>query len=214
MADELVPADYTNMDLLKAEEFDRKIKTTILPAFPAVVQQIIENCGVLKGTCIDIGSGTALLSIELAKRTSLTIHALEKAPAMLEVGIRNIKLEGLEGRIKSVLGDAHSMPFDNEFAELIVSRGSYHFWENKPRVFKEILRVLKRGGIAFVGGGFGHGHTKEILQKMVKLRDNSLGNDARYYRSPNEMEEIIKAAGIIDYRLIYDETGCWAVIRK
>ena len=214
MVDELVPADYTNMDLLEAEEFDRKIKETFLPAFPAVVRQIIENCGILEGTCIDIGSGTALLSIELARKTFLTIHALEKAPAMFEVGIRNIKQEGLGGRIKPVLGDAHCIPFDDEFADLIVSRGSYHFWEDKVQVFREIFRVLRKGAVTFVGGGFGHGHSQELFQKMVKLRDNSLGEDTEYYRSPSEMEETIKAAGIVDYNLIYDETGLWAILRK
>lgn len=214
MVDELVPADYTNMDLLKAEEFDRKIRTNMLPAFPAVVRQIIKNCGILEGTCIDIGSGTGLLSIELARQTSLTIHSLEKTLAMFEVGVRNIKQEGLEDRIKPNLGDAHSMPFDDDFADLIVSRGSYHFWEDKTRVFKEILRVLKKGGVAFIGGGFGQGHGKEVFQKMVKLRDNSLGEGAEYYRSPDKMEEVIKAAEITDYNLVYDETGLWAVIRN
>ena len=214
MVDGLVPADYTSMDLIKAEEFDRKIKGTILPAFPAVVEQIIENCGILEGTCIDIGSGTALLSIELARKTALTIHALEKAPAMFEVGMRNIKKEGLEGRIKPVLGDAHSMPFDDEFADLIVSRGSYHFWGDKAQVFKEIYRVLKPGGAAFIGGGFGHGHSLERLETMVKLRDCSLAEDTRYYYSPEKIRAAIDLAGIPDYRIIYDETGLWAYIRK
>ena len=214
MVDELVPADYTSMDLIKAEEFDRKIKETFLPAFPAVVEQVIENCGILECTCIDIGSGTALLSIELARKTALTIHALEKAPAMFEVGMRNIKKEGLEGRIKPVLGDAHSMPFDDEFADLIVSRGSYHFWGDKQRVFREIIRVLKKGGVAFVGGGFGHGHSLERLEMMVKLRDRSLAEDTRYYYSPEKISAAIDLADIPDYRIIYDETGLWAYIRK
>ena len=90
MKDELVPADYTSMDMLKAQEFDRKVKQNFGDVFPSVVRQIIETCGAQRGICVDIGSGTAMLSIELVRMTKLTVHALEKAPAMLRQGVVNI----------------------------------------------------------------------------------------------------------------------------
>lgn len=214
MVDEIVPADYSTMELKQAQEFDSKIKANMFPAFPAVVKQIIEACGVLEGKCIDIGSGTALLSIELAKNTALNICALEKAPAMFEVGIRNIKEEALDDRIKPVLGDAHNIPFEDEFADLVVSRGSYHFWEDKARVFGEVFRVLKKGGTAFIGGGFGYGHNEEKLKIMIDIRDRSLGEGAHYYRSPEKMEEAISSAGITNYHITCDDSGLWALIKK
>jgi ubiquinone/menaquinone biosynthesis C-methylase UbiE len=127
MKDELVPADYTSMDLLKAQEFDRKVKQNFNAVFPAVVRQIIETCGVQQGICVDIGSGTAILSLELVRMTRLTVYALEKAPAMFRQGVENIKAAGLSERIKPVPGDAHQMPFDDEFANLVVSRGPIIF---------------------------------------------------------------------------------------
>lgn len=214
MVNEIVPADYSSMELKEALEFDTKIKANMLPAFPAVVRQIIDNCNILDGICVEIGSGTALLSIELAKNTNLTIYAMEKSPAMFEVGIRNIKESGLENRINSILGDAHTIPFEDEFADLVVSRGSYHFWEDKPRVFTEILRVLKKGGVAFIGGGFGSGHNKTRLKTMLDIRDRSLGDAALFYRSPAIMKENLSAAQIHDYHIIFDDTGLWAIIRK
>jgi ubiquinone/menaquinone biosynthesis C-methylase UbiE len=214
MKDELVPADYTSMDLLKAQEFDRKVKQNFSAAFPAVVRQIIETCGVRQGICVDVGSGTALLSIELVRMTRLTVHALEKAPAMFRQGIENITGAGLSERIEPVPGDAHQMPFADEFADLVVSRGSYHFWDDKPRVFKEIYRVLKPGGAAFTGGGFGHGHSPAELERMVKLRDRSLADDTKYYYSPEKMIESIDLAGISGYRIIYDDAGLWTYFTK
>lgn len=208
----LVPADYGGMDRKKAQEFDSRVMKHFASAFPAVARQVFETCGVLEGVCVEIGSGTARLTIELAKQSNLEIYALEKAPAMFELGSENIERAGLNDRIRAVLGDAHKMPFANDFANLIVSRGSYHFWTEKDVVFKEISRILKPGGAAFVGGGFGLGHSKEDLERMTRVRDQSLGDDAKYYYSATKMEESLQLAGVERYRVLLDETGLWAVI--
>jgi ubiquinone/menaquinone biosynthesis C-methylase UbiE len=150
----------------------------------------------------------------MAKNTDLLIYALEKSPAMMEVAISNIAHEGLSARIIPVSGDAHKQPFEDEYADLVISRGSYHFWDDKPTVFREILRVLKRGRMAFIGGGFGPGHTDEALNRMKQLRDASLGENAKFYYDPGIMEKIIQSAAIFQYDIIFDESGLWAKIYK
>ena len=50
-------------------------------------------------------------------------------------GFRNIENERLLGQIIPVLGDARDLPFSDNFAGLVISRGSYHYWEKKPLVF-------------------------------------------------------------------------------
>ncbi|HEC77179.1 MAG TPA: class I SAM-dependent methyltransferase [Thermoplasmatales archaeon] len=158
--------------------------------------------------------GTAIFAIELSRHTNLKIYALEKEKAIYEVACMNIEKEGLVDRIIPVLGDAHELPFENEFADFIISRGSYHCWRDKVRVFKEIYRVLKRDGIALVGGGFGRYVTDEELRRMKSLRDRSLGEDAKAYSSPDKLREVIYKANISNFHIIYDKSGLWAEIRK
>jgi ubiquinone/menaquinone biosynthesis C-methylase UbiE len=208
----LVPADYRNMNRDEAEEFDKRVVKNFAQAFPAVARQVMETCNILRGVCVEIGSGTCRLTMELARQSELEIYALEKAPAMYERGKENIEKAGLSGRVTTILGDAHEMPFADNFADLIVSRGSYHYWTDKVVVFKEVMRVLKPSGKAFIGGGFGHGHSDAELEKMVKLRNQSLGDDAANYYSPKKMKEILHDAGIQRYVIIADVTGMWAVI--
>jgi len=214
MSDKKVPADYTDMDISEAQRFDRKVKENFMPAIFSTVKQIIDDYGILEGACVDIGCGTAIFAIELCKHSNLKIYALEKVKAIYEVAGMNIESEGLTDRIIPVLGDAHDLPFENEFADLIISRGSYHCWKNKVIVFKEIYRVLKKGGIGFVGGGFGRYVTEEELNRMKSLRDLSLKDDAKAYSSPNKLEEVIHEAGISNFDIIYDKTGLWAELRK
>jgi len=214
MSEEHIPADYTEMDLLEAKRFDKKVKENFMPAIISTVKQIIEDYGVLQGVCVDVGCGTAVFAIELCGYSKLKIYALEKEKAINEVARLNIEKEQLTGRIIPVLGDAHDLPFEDEFADFVISRGSYHCWKDKVRVFKEIYRVLKKGGIGFVGGGFGRYVTEEDLNRMNSLRDRSLKEGAKTYSLPDKLREIIYKAGISNFRIMYDKAGLWAEIRK
>ena len=214
MSEERIPADYTEMDLLEAKSFDKKVKENFRPAIISTVKQIIEDYGVLEGVCVDVGCGTAVFAIELCRHSKLKIYALEKEKAICEVARMNIEKEQLTDKIIPVLGDAHDLPFKNEFADFIISRGSYHCWEDKVQVFKEIYRVLKKGGIGFVGGGFGRYVTEEELNRMKSLRDRSLKDGAKAYSSPDKLREAIYKAGIANFRIIYDRAGIWAELKK
>ena len=214
MSEEDIPADYTEMDFSKAKHFDKKVKENFMPAITSTVKQIIEDYGVLEGVCVDIGCGTAVFAIELCRHSKLRIYALEKEKAILEVARMNIEKEQLTDKIIPVLGDAHLLPFDNDFANFIISRGSYHCWEDKVKVFKEIYRVLKKEGIGFVGGGFGRYVTEEELNRMKSLRDRSLKENTKAYSSPDILKEVIYKANISDFRIIYDKAGFWAEIKK
>ena len=214
MSKERVPADYIEMDLLEAKRFDKKVKENFMPAIVSTVRQIIEDYGVLEGVGIDIGCGTAVFAIELCRHSKLKIYAVEKEKAIYEVAHMNIEKEELTDRIIPVLGDANNLPFEDEFADFLISRGSYHCWEDKVRVFKEIYRVLKKGGIGFVGGGFGRYVTDEEFKRMKSLRNRSLGEDAKAYSSPDKLREVIYKAGISNFRIIYDKAGFWGEIKK
>ena len=214
MSEERIPADYTEMDLLKAKRFDKKVKENFTPAIISTVKQIIEDYGILEGVCVDVGCGTAVFAIDLCRHSKLKIYALEKEKAICEVARMNIEKEQLTDKIIPVLGDAHDLPFKNEFADFIISRGSYHCWEDKVQVFKEIYRVLKKGGIGFVGGGFGRYVTEEELNRMKSLRDRSLKDGAKAYSSPDKLREAIYKAGIANFRIIYDRAGIWAELKK
>jgi ubiquinone/menaquinone biosynthesis C-methylase UbiE len=214
MPNEQVPADYADMAISEAQRFDKMVKENFMPAIVSTAKQVIDDYGVLEGICVDVGCGTAVFAIELCRRSNLKIYALENAKAIYEVARKNIEKEGLTDRIMPVLGDAHDLPFENEFAELIISRGSYHCWKDKVLVFREIYRVLKKGGVGFVGGGFGRYISKEELDRMTALRDRSLKDDAKVYSTPNELEETVRKAGISGFHIIYDRSGLWAELRK
>jgi len=209
-----VPADYSKMDIKKARKFDEEVRKNFIPAITSTVRQMVEDYNMKDGVCVEIGCGTALFAIELCKNSNLKIFALEKEKAIYEVAKENVMEEKLEDRIKLILGDAHDLPFTDGFADFIISRGAYHCWENKAKVFTEVYRVLKSGGLAIIGGGFGKYVSEKDLERMRNLRDKSLGQAAKFYYSPELMEKELVKAGINNFNIQYDDTGLWAEIRK
>ena len=202
------------MDLLEARRFDKKVRESFMPAIVSTVKQIINDYGPLDGICVDVGCGTAIFAIELCKHSNIKIYALEKVKAIYEVASMNIEKEGLTDKIIPVSGEAHDLPFEDEFADFVISRGSYHCWKDKVGVFKQIYRTLKKGGIGFIGGGFGRYVTEEELTRMKALRDLSLGEDAKIYSSPAQLKRVIDEAGISKFHIIFDKSGLWAELKK
>jgi ubiquinone/menaquinone biosynthesis C-methylase UbiE len=108
---------------------DEIAKTIFAPVYPVIADNIIRRFGITEGICIDPGSGPASLSIAVAEKTDLDVIAFDYSEDMQEAASKNIREAGLEGRITLICGDVHAMPFDDDYADLIISRGSMFFWD-------------------------------------------------------------------------------------
>lgn len=98
-------------------------------------------------TVLDIATGTGDLAINLAETNATKIVGLDISSGMLEIGKDKIKKKGLDSKIEMILGDSENMPFeDNSFDAVTVAFGVRNF-ETLENGLKEILRVLKPGGI-------------------------------------------------------------------
>jgi len=201
------------------QSFDLVARRLFANVYRLLARQIYGDYGIDEGVCIDVGSGPCYLSIELAKITHLRFFALDIDPAVMPIAIRNVKEAGLLPRFSFVLGDVEQMPFRDDFADLIVSRGSYLFWKDKVSAFREIYRVLKPGGIAFVGGGMGRLLPEEerqaIFKEMARLK---FGPQYWGVFPPPlpKMRQILHQAGISSYRIFRNPAPCkmWIEIRK
>ena len=202
----------------KAESMARVSRGLFAPAYPAIAGRIKGVCGTNKGTCIDAGAGSGMLGISLAKITGLEVILMDLLPENRKYAEDNIVRENLENRCRFVQGDITDMPFEDDYADLIISRGSIFFWDDLNSSFNEILRVLKPGGKTFIGGGFGNAETRDyICSKMAKEdpewdKDNEEGkrktveNRLKILRALEEEE--------IFYKCLSDDSGFWIVLEK
>jgi SAM-dependent methyltransferase len=98
-------------------------------------------------TVVDIGSGAGIDCLLASQRVGPAgrVIGLDMTPAMIERAKANAIAAGA-GNVEFRLGDAESMPIEDETADWIVSNCVINLAPDKKRVFREAYRVLKPGG--------------------------------------------------------------------
>lgn len=163
---------------------------------------------------LDIATGTGDLAINLAETSAEKIVGLDISSGMLEVGKVKIKAKNLDQKIDMIIGDSENMPFDdNTFDAITVAFGVRNF-ETLENGLKDILRVLKPGGIFVIletsvptkfpfkqGYKF---HSKVILPMVGKLfsKDKTaykyLSESANVFPYGEALNNILRNIGFIN----------------
>lgn len=207
------PKSISNMG---AQQYDEVSNEVFSPIYEIIAKQIKDKTQINSGICLDIGTGAGSLGIELAKITNLKMHLLDKSQDMLDIAEKNIVHSGMGNQLQTVLGDVHELPYRNDSIDLVISRGSLYFWEDQRKAFKEILRVLAPGGIAYVGGGFGTIEMKKKIDvKMQEIDKHWRRNVTKKIEKTNiNYKKLLKSIQISNFQMIKDEANMWIVISK
>jgi len=207
---------WRNAMEMNVTEFDKVAREVFAPAYVVFAEQIKEETGVTNGICLDVGSGGGYLSLALAKTTHLDMILLDQSKEMRDIAETNIREAGLQKRLRTILADVHRIPLDDCSVDMVVSRGSVFFWEDLPRAFNEIYRVLSPGGVTFIGGGFGSVDLKKRIDEMMEKRNKGWCDYTRGRMDVNKMEKFHRAlvcAGV-PYEIRQIEAGFGIMIRK
>jgi ubiquinone/menaquinone biosynthesis C-methylase UbiE len=140
----LKEGQFINTDTAKLyDEHARRFMMSIYRRFAAKASKLN-----LPGKrVLDIGTGSGLLAIELAKaRPDWHIVGTDISEEMLKPARKNARLEGLADRIDFQKYSAVDLPFDNGCFSLVTSSASLHLWVEPHKIFKEIDRVTAPGG--------------------------------------------------------------------
>ena len=200
-----------------AAEFDEIARTIFFPIYPVIAHQILKRANLDSGSCLDVGSGPGHLAIALATLSDLTVFALDNSRPMCRIAEGNVEKYRLGRRVKPVFGDVNSIPFGDASMDLVVSRGSFFFWDNLSHGFSECNRVLRPGGMAYIGGGFGNARLRDEIVSRMRERDPSWEEKRRgWYAScnPHIVRSALAAAGIFEYDLILDDSGYWILFNR
>ena len=211
----------------KAEEFNRLVHEVFAPCYPVIAGQILEKAGLQSnqdsgtdtadGLCLDLGCGPGFLGLAIAEASSLELCMLDQDPEMLDICRHNAEARNLENRVRIQPGDVHAIPLPDNSVRLAVSRGSVFFWEDLPRAFSEIHRVLAPGGMAYIGGGFGNPELKmQIDEEMDRRSPEWKTHQAERIGpgAPEKYRQFLFSSGIEDYEFDHGPAGMWIIFNK
>lgn len=102
------------------------------------------------GDVLDIGTGTALIPIEIARRDlECRVMAADAAVAMLERARLNLEIAGLMRVVQLSHCDAKAMPYANGMFDWTLCNGTIHHFATPAVVWREAWRVTRSGGRLF-----------------------------------------------------------------
>lgn len=204
-------------DLIARFPFYNVATQVFAPVYPALARQLVQDYGLQDGVCVDVGGAEGSLALALARITKATVYVVDISPVAVRLCNLLADEAQLTGRVRALEGDAQNLPLRDNFADLVVSRNSLFEWPDKLAGIKEAYRILKPGGVAYLGGGFSRLLSAEDTARLVawsaKKRAQKPGD---HVKMPDDLVAQLHQAGIGRARVIEGPTDCdwWLEMRK
>ncbi len=117
---------------------------------------------------LDVGTGTALIPIELCQRPgAFEVVAIDLAQEMLKLADRNIERAGLTKCIRAELVDAKGLPYADGAFDWVISNSIVHHIPEPSSCLREMWRVLRPGGLWFVRDLF-RPMSADVIEQIVQ----------------------------------------------
>ena len=121
---------------------------------------------------LEVAAGTCICGRALAPYVK-DITCLDMTEEMLAQGIRLAEESHIEN-IYFQSGNAEKLPYEPETFDLVITRLSFHHFDNPEKPFEEMKRVLKKGGKMVVWDmEAAEEPLREIDDKIENMRDPS-----------------------------------------
>ena len=166
-----------NVDNADRQEFWRFSDALIL----AIIQRHFGGLVAPGQTILDAGGGTARWDIVLAKHYDAKFIVYDLSEDMLAQAQKNISAAGLADRIRCVQGDLEDMGrlADGSVDHAVSIYNPISFVTDQERAFRELHRVMRKGGFLLV---MGQGYHNAIASKANN-----------YETSPEELSKLVNS---------------------
>ncbi|MBI3463109.1 MAG: class I SAM-dependent methyltransferase [Planctomycetes bacterium] len=117
----------------------------------AFVTDFLAAAGSVSGEILDLGTGTALIPIEVCRRdSSARVRAIDLSANMLDLARANLELANLNERVTLERVDGKGLPYPDESFAAVMSNSIVHHIPEPHSVLAEAVRVVAGGGPIFI----------------------------------------------------------------
>jgi len=153
-------------------------------------------------TVLDMGSGAGIDAFLAAKRVGPAgrVIGVDMTPAMLDRARNNLKgfreRNGLDN-VEFRLGEIESLPVADNSVDVVISNCVINLSSDKPRVWREVFRVLKSGGRVSISDLALLAPLPGRIQESVTALVACIGGAV----TVDETRDMATAAGLVDITL-------------
>ena len=132
-----------------ASSYEKATRMVIEAYYSQVAEEIVSNFK--SGVILDLGTGPGYLPIEIVRRApDINIIGVDLSRKLIQMAQANAAKAGLSHQLSFEVGNSAGLHFDNASFDMVISTGMLHSLKNPVAVLKEIHRVLKKGGNAWI----------------------------------------------------------------
>lgn len=153
---------------------------------------------------LDVGCGTGILTLKLLERKAKKVYGIDISENMVDVLKKKIEADGyLQGMADVLVADAENIPFEDNYFDVVISSMVFGMVPNPERMIREMLRVLKPGGIVALST-HGPKHYAELTDAVFKAipKRYMLGRRILYWpRACEQMHMLFHKAGLHEIKV-------------
>jgi len=183
--------------------------------YPYLAIQVMEYYGRSHGEVLELGPFSGGISVELTRlHPGLNITIAAQDPGVVDYLRKEIEGAGLNRKMEVVWSELDNLVFADCLFDVVIFRGAYFFLDEEGKILREIYRILKEDGLAFIGGGYGK-NTPQVL--IDEIADESRDLNDRLGRkrvTEGEVTGMVNKAGLASQVKIEKEGGLWLLIQK
>lgn len=199
------------MDMVDLESVNRLWEKI----YPGIADQVLEHFLKKDGDMLEWGPFSGGISFSLLQRCPdlRCCIAVEEEPLSRLMAV-SIAEAGYKGKIRLEKSGLKPLVYGDAAFDLIVIRGAYFFLDSDGASLRELYRVLRPGGVGFVGGGYGKSTAPELIDEIAE--ESRILNDrlGRIRVTVPGLTEMIGRSGLAGRIQIVEEGGLWLLIRK
>ena len=179
---------------------------TVAEKNTAKLEWMAESLNIKSGsTILDVGTGTGVFLPFLLNEigTAGRIVAMDIAEEML----KKARAKGFGGNIDYLQADIASIPLPEETFDAIVCYSSFPHFQDKPRAFAEMKRVIKSGGYLLICHTSSRAQINEIHRQIPVVKNDTIPDG-------DEMQLMLSAAGFTEIKIEDNSDSYLASARK
>jgi len=183
------------------------------PVYPHLTKQILEVYGRRDGDVIEIGPFCGVIFALIRKRIGRSFFIAPFPPGMGHFFSQEAKKRKLKTKITIIETDPSLVGVEQNRFDLVIFRGAFFF----PSLFEvnlpAIERILRKDGMALLGGGFGKFTPESVIKKIGKRSralNLAIGKiEVDRHQLWKDIQKNVKGKCEI-----ISEGGLWVVMRK
>lgn len=167
------------------------------------------------GEVLELGPFSGGISIELARAyPGLNITIAAQDPGVVDDLQKEMEEAGLNRKVEVKWSGLDSLGFVDGRFDLVIFRGAYFFLDEGGRMLREIYRVLKQGGLAVVGGGYGKDTPQALIDEIAEKSRDLNDRLGRKRVTEEGIRNMVNKAGLTSHAEIEKEGGLWLLLHK